>query len=402
MKRWFAVGALAALVCTSPPARGEPLELGGWLGPRVFSDNSELGAGTQTPDRLTSALVAGARIGWPLFRGQLVPELELALSSTQTGRYEVGVFWLEPRLVLRYQISARPWLRPFAVVGGGAPVVLSGNTDVLAHDILGEGFLGAGLTIWPKESFGLRVEGRLSVLPGQDPAVAVEAELGVGVVLPLGRKARAAARSPEEVADADGDGVADARDGCPTSREDRDGVEDDDGCPDIDNDLDGVLDIADACLLQPETYNGFSDDDGCPDAVPPELASLVGPIAGLAYLPGERLSTRSAQQVAALERISAVLQANPLVRVQLIGHTDDREAAALAVEGGESELSTLSLELARTRVEELRAQLVLRGVDEARILLDARGLEEPLEDNATPAGRQKNRRVELRLYVPQR
>lgn len=303
MKRWFAVGAVAALVCASSSARSDSLELGGWLGPRVFSDNSDLGGGTDTPDLLTSALVAGARVGWPLFRGQLVPELELALSLTQTETYEVGVFWFEPRMALRYQLAARSWLLPFAVVGGGAPVVLSGNTDVVAHDVLGEGFLGAGVLIWPKDTFGLRVEGRVSVLPGKDPAVAFEAELGVGVVLPLGRKARAGARPTPALADGDNDGVPDVRDGCPTSPEDRDGVEDDDGCPDIDNDLDGVLDIADACQLQPETYNGFADDDGCPDAVPPELASLVGPIAGVSYTPGERLPARGGQQAASLDRI---------------------------------------------------------------------------------------------------
>lgn len=402
MKRWFAVGAIAALSCASSPVRGDSLELGGWLGPRVFSDNSDLGGGTDTPDNLTSALVAGARLGWPLFRGQLVPELELALSMTQTETYEVGVFWLEPRLALRYQLDTRSWLSPFAVVGAGAPVVLSGNTDVVAHDLLGEGFLGAGVLIWPKDSFGLRVEGRLSVLPGDDPSVAVEAELGVGLVLPLGRKARAASRSPQAVADGDHDGVADERDGCLTSPEDRDGVEDDDGCPDIDNDLDGVLDIADACLLQPETYNGFTDDDGCPDAVPPDLASLVGPIGGLGYAPGERLPARSAQQVASIERIAAVLTAHPLVRVRLIGHTDDREASVLAVEGGEADVATLSQELARTRVEAVKELLIQRGLDEARILLEARGAEEPLEDNGPAGGRQKNRRVELQLYVPQR
>ncbi len=402
MKRWFAVGAVAALVCASSSARSDSLELGGWLGPRVFSDNSDLGGGTDTPDLLTSALVAGARVGWPLFRGQLVPELELALSLTQTETYEVGVFWLEPRLALRYQLAARSWLLPFAVVGGGAPVVLSGNTDVVAHDVLGEGFLGAGVLIWPKDTFGLRVEGRVSVLPGKDPAVAFEAELGVGVVLPLGRKARAGARPTPALADGDNDGVPDVRDGCPTSPEDRDGVEDDDGCPDIDNDLDGVLDIADACQLQPETYNGFADDDGCPDAVPPELASLVGPIAGVSYTPGERLPARGAQQVASLDRIAAVLVANPLVRVRLIGHTDDREAEVLAVEGSDVDVATLSQELAQTRVEALRELLVQRGVDEARMLLEARGSEEPLEDNGSAGGRQKNRRVELQLYVPQR
>ncbi|HMA94924.1 MAG TPA: transporter, partial [Polyangiaceae bacterium] len=65
--------------------------------------------------------------------------------------------------------------------------------------------------------------------------------------------------------DNDGDRFADAVDKCPDQAEDMDGFEDTDGCPDLDNDKDGVPDERDACRDQPETKNGFKDDDGCPD-----------------------------------------------------------------------------------------------------------------------------------------
>ena len=99
--------------------------------------------------------------------------------------------------------------------------------------------------------------------------------------------------------DRDKDGVLDKKDRCPDQPEDRDGFEDDDGCPDPDDDGDGVADVQDACPKEPgqastdpkrngcpdpdrdgdtydnavdkcpdepETFNGFQDDDGCPDA----------------------------------------------------------------------------------------------------------------------------------------
>ena len=66
-------------------------------------------------------------------------------------------------------------------------------------------------------------------------------------------------------ADRDGDGIPDSRDKCPDDPEDRDGFEDDDGCPELDNDKDGIPDNDDKCPNEPETKNGFQDEDGCPD-----------------------------------------------------------------------------------------------------------------------------------------
>jgi outer membrane protein OmpA-like peptidoglycan-associated protein len=66
--------------------------------------------------------------------------------------------------------------------------------------------------------------------------------------------------------DNDNDGVDDAVDQCPTAAEDKDGFQDDDGCPDVDNDQDGIIDGRDRCMNSPETVNGYMDDDGCPDS----------------------------------------------------------------------------------------------------------------------------------------
>ena len=61
------------------------------------------------------------------------------------------------------------------------------------------------------------------------------------------------------------DGILDAKDKCPSDPEDKDGFEDENGCPDYDNDKDGVPDTLDNCMMEPETFNGYKDKDGCPD-----------------------------------------------------------------------------------------------------------------------------------------
>ncbi len=71
---------------------------------------------------------------------------------------------------------------------------------------------------------------------------------------------------PQEIpVDKDGDGLLDKDDRCPLEAEDKDGFDDDDGCPDPDNDDDGLLDGVDKCPMAPEDKDGFEDDDGCPD-----------------------------------------------------------------------------------------------------------------------------------------
>jgi hypothetical protein len=99
--------------------------------------------------------------------------------------------------------------------------------------------------------------------------VAVLLGLGSGLVSGVGvpdiRLLGGLSYRPQGLADADGDGVPDKSDACPNEREDQDGFQDADGCPDPDNDGDGIPDLTDRCPDQPEDFDGFQDRDGCPD-----------------------------------------------------------------------------------------------------------------------------------------
>jgi hypothetical protein len=73
---------------------------------------------------------------------------------------------------------------------------------------------------------------------------------------------------PTSAADRDHDGLSDDRDACPVVAEDRDGDQDDDGCPECtysDRDGDEVHEPHDACPDDPEDRDGDEDEDGCPD-----------------------------------------------------------------------------------------------------------------------------------------
>ncbi|MGB8931768.1 MAG: OmpA family protein [Anaeromyxobacteraceae bacterium] len=60
--------------------------------------------------------------------------------------------------------------------------------------------------------------------------------------------------------DTDGDGTPDDIDRCPDNPEDKDGFQDEDGCPDSDNDNDGIVDRMDSCPNNP----GPIENHGCP------------------------------------------------------------------------------------------------------------------------------------------
>ncbi len=65
--------------------------------------------------------------------------------------------------------------------------------------------------------------------------------------------------------DQDGDGVPDSEDQCVHLPEDRDGFQDEDGCPDDDNDGDLIVDEDDKCPMEPAEIGRDEDEDGCTD-----------------------------------------------------------------------------------------------------------------------------------------
>jgi outer membrane protein OmpA-like peptidoglycan-associated protein len=114
------------------------------------------------------------------------------------------------------------------------------------------------------------VEGLLGAKVVTDSGFSIMAGAGGGIVGGIGApefRTFLGLRYAFMETDADQDGVRDVEDQCPDEREDIDGYEDADGCPDPDNDDDGVPDLEDEC---PQAA-GAAENDGCP-----ELEERVG------------------------------------------------------------------------------------------------------------------------------
>ena len=399
------VRLLALAVMLLPRAvAAEPTEIGGWFGPRLFSTDSDLGYIDNAPHHpmLSSSVELGARVAHS-FLPWLVPEAELAIVPTHTSSFTTNVFWMEPRLQLRFELMPGKRLMPFILAGGGSPIALSAARKTYDSGIIGEGYVGGGLRFDTSKGFLFRVDARLSVQPGVNHPITTELDVGLGLEFQLGAKRVAVNTTPEGKPDRDGDGIPDDVDKCPDQPEDKDGFEDADGCPDIDNDLDGILDQFDKCPNVPETYNGFEDEDGCPDTVPAEIDALRGTIEGLLYADGETVVRDSA--MGAVDKIAKALTTHPSIKIVLIGHADDREAKQFATPPGPGEpaqdLAALAADLSRARAEAVKQALTAHGIGSGRINVEGHGSEEPVSDNATPRGRLANRRVELKLFVPE-
>jgi OOP family OmpA-OmpF porin len=86
---------------------------------------------------------------------------------------------------------------------------------------------------------------------------------------------------------------------------------------------------------------------------------------------------------ASLAALASFLEANPGTTVALVGHTD-------AVGGAEGNIA-----ISRSRAESARALLTARyGADPGRVEAFGMGYFAPVASNATPEGREANRRVE--------
>lgn len=220
--------------------------------------------------------------------------------------------------------------------------------------------------------------------------------------------------------DTDGDGLKDSLDTCVLLPEDKDAYLDEDGCPELDNDLDTVLDANDkdatgkSCANDPEDPDGFEDVDGCPepdndkdtvvdleDQCPMEPGVVGGDKPGCPKKPALAIVTATEikilQQIhfefdkdkikpesfPILDAVADILQANPNVRVEIQGHTDNKGAAAY------------NKKLSDRRAASVLKYLVAKGVAADRLTSFGYGLERPIADNKTDQGRALNRRVQF-------
>ncbi len=90
-----------------------------------------------------------------------------------------------------------------------------------------------------------------------------------------------------------------------------------------------------------------------------------------------------------LDKVADILNRYPRSTIRITGHTDNRGSAAY------------NQRLSEQRAQAVKWYLTDRGVDARRIITEGRGESQPRATNATEAGRQLNRRVEM-LIIPDR
>ena len=86
-----------------------------------------------------------------------------------------------------------------------------------------------------------------------------------------------------------------------------------------------------------------------------------------------------------LTNIAAILKAYPQVRIRIGGYTDNTGDPGM------------NLRLSEERANNVMDELVKLGIDPARMSARGYGDHDPIADNATEDGRQKNRRISLRV-----
>ena len=186
---------------------------------------------------------------------------------------------------------------------------------------------------------------------------------------------------PDPLADRDGDGIPDVKDKCPNEPEDFDGFEDEDGCPDLDNDQDGVPDGADRCPNEP----GPATNNGCPNKF--EFINVTEEKIELkqAIFFQTAKSVIMSKSYGLLDEVAAVLKARPSMQVRIEGHTDSR--------GGHA----YNIRLSQARADSVMAYLVGKAISSDRMEAKGYGPDQPIDNNKTAAGRERNRRVEFMI-----
>ncbi len=437
--------AAATILAMSTTATAQkPIEVGGFIGWHVLSPKNAFGAdaGLRGPDGdFTFGLRAGIDLHrWLALEGELnlVPD-DLRGESAMLAGWRVHAL-----LPLFKGEPSRP--RIFWVIGGGGLVKASGelpgDTSQFALHA------GAGAAVPLRGPLGLRLDYRLMLSPSIDEdETAIDHLFTIGLYYLIGDKAPPPGEEePAPADDSDGDGITDDVDECDDQAEDKDGVKDEDGCPE-DDDGDGIADADDQCRTEPETKNGIDDEDGCPekdedgdgllgsadkcptepedkdsfadedgcpdpdndeDGVPDgadqcadsketrngyqdddgcadEVPAAVQKFTGT--IKGITFVFGSAKIARSsnktLDAAAKVLIEHTSIKLEIQGHTDDV---------GKRETN---MTLSQARADAVRDYLVKKGVEESRLRAVGYGPDKPVDPAKTKAARDKNRRVEF-------
>lgn len=155
-------------------------------------------------------------------------------------------------------------------------------------------------------------------------------------------------------------------------------------CPVPDYDADGIADEVDRCWLDPENRDGIEDEDGCPEPPP---GSASPPIETVYFdLNDATLKPESQAKLAVLSQWLAEHRTSRQLFIE--GHADKT--------GGEE----LNEQLAERRAQAVAAFLLEKGVDQARLTTRGFGASRPVPAPSQAEAHAKSRRVEIYLVNP--
>ena len=426
------IGGQSAIAQDAPPRKEGPPEFrfdfGLFGGIHTFASNHALGShpGFDSSTSPKWSGVFGGRLGLHFNRWiGLEAEVDATPTKTRDGEASMWVFGYRGNVIVNLTDSYE--FQPFVLAGYGGLTSL-GSNDHVQNDTWGFLHAGLGFKIGFTPWTGLRIDGRIMgpwtvldpVIPkgnrvaSNNPDFEVFASLflnfgeiersQITVIKEPRSKDRDGDGIPDNVdrcpdqpedkdgfqdedgcpdLDNDGDGIPDTLDKCPNEPEDKDGFQDQDGCPDPDNDGDGIPDTLDKCPNEPETFNNYQDADGCPDEVPAAVKKFTGVIEGINFKTGSAEILPGSYVI--LDRAVKVLQDYPEVNLEISGHTDNRGKA------------DYNRDLSQRRADSVKTYFVQRGIASVRLQAIGYGLTRPIADNKTQSGRATNRRTEFRL-----
>lgn len=151
--------------------------------------------------------------------------------------------------------------------------------------------------------------------------------------------------------------------------------------PPLDADAGAALDGGDE-LAATEVPAACASPDGGPKVVVVTQGGVGSVIELVHFATGS--STVPAEAGTLLDAVADTIKAHPELKAIVVeGHADSSEPGAQP--------------LSDERAKKVIAALVKRGIDASRLVAKAYGSTRPIADNATPTGREKNRRVEFRV-----
>jgi outer membrane protein OmpA-like peptidoglycan-associated protein len=410
------------------PPDGNVLEIGVFGGILIPSPDHNLRYEVHPQREYKLGFEGGGRLGYYPASFLGIEGEFMAASSKVEGTNNQGVLYgYRGQLVLQVPT---PYIAPFLLGGVGN---LGAVSRAMGNDVDTAWHFGLGAKIPLTHILGLRLDARDNLTAhqnGDGQAHTLEVTLGLTATIERARK-----EPPPPPPDADHDGVIDADDKCPAEhgvapsgcpadtdgdsvydkddycpREvgpapkgcpiidpdpDKDGVPlpcdacpeevgvKPDGCPIRDTDKDGILDDKDKCINEPETKNGFEDADGCPDKIPDAVKKFAGVVQGIYFQQGKSVVRPASKPT--LQRAVKVLQDHQSVSFEISGHTSSE---------GDPDFNN---KLSQDRADAVKQWIVDQGIDPKRLRTRGAGSTEPIADNKSAAGREKNRRIEFKV-----